>query len=141
MSSSLVIASAHVVVLINGLLYGQVSGFKWGSSTPRKEIYGIDSVEPYELAPTVTHLQGQLSLYRLIGDGGLEGKGIATHYADLPAEKYFRLQLVERRSDTILFQAESCCVESQEWNATARGQMTGTMSFRGLRWENEATKV
>lgn len=138
---SLIIAGAHVLCYINGRLYSQVSGLQWDSGTPKKEIYGIDSPEPFELAPTVGRLSGRLSLFRVVGDGGLQGPGIASRYIDLPAQKYFRLQLVERRGSTVIFEAEFCTVESESWSVPAKGLVTGTMNFKAINWANEVKPV
>ena len=135
--TALTLAGAHVVVYLNGRQYACVSGFSWNSSTPKKKIYGIDSMLPSELAPTTASITGQLQLYRLIGDGGIQGPGMAANFEAASREKYFTLQLIERRSDTCIFSAQYCSVESESWQAPAKGLITGTMSFSALSWTNE----
>jgi len=137
MSNSLTLAGAHVVVYVNSRVYAQVSGFTWSSTTPRKVIYELDSVIPAELAQTITSISGSLKLFRLIGDGGVQGPGMVAPFEDLSKERYFSLQLIERRSDTCIFSAGSCSVESESWSAEAKGLITGTMNFKALTWTNE----
>jgi hypothetical protein len=136
-----IVHGAAVVVLVNGVPFAEVSGFQFSSGTPGREIRGIDTIETLELAPISAGCTGQLSLYRQLGDGGIEGKGLSTNYGDLPALKYITIQLIDRRADLILFSADRCRVESQTWSVQTKGLMTGQMSFRALSWSNETRQA
>src|SRR5258708_7371859 len=103
MSRPKVIVGAHVICSINGRYLGQVSGFRFTSTTSKKAIVGVDSAQPYELAATVTRITGTLRLYRTLGDGGAEGVGLTPSLEEVPREKYFSILLTERGSDTVLF--------------------------------------
>lgn len=137
MGKSLIITGARVVAYINGQRFGRVTDFKFESATPRKPIYGLDSGEPYELAPQTTRITGSLGLYRTVGDGGIEGPGIVARFEDLPREKYFSLTLIERSSDKVIFRADNCAVMSQSWSVSIKGVMMGNFSFEALTWSNE----
>ena len=137
--ASLVVSGAKVVLYVNSRPFAQVSSFQWSSDTPSKEIRGIDSVQAIELAPTTAGANGQIGLYRLTGDGGLEGNGISAPYVDLPAQRYVRIQLIERTADMVLFEANFCRVEFQGWQVASKTLMTGTTRFRSLDCSNEAT--
>jgi len=134
-----IVVSAQVVCYINGKIYGKVTGFSFNSSTPKKEIRGIDSAEPYELAPTITSLSGTVNVLRLIGDGGIEGDQIGESFENVINERYFTLLLIERQRNTILFKADQCSVVSQSWDIPAKGICSGSISFIGITWQNEAT--
>ncbi len=135
------IPSAAVVLYINGNVYGAVSSFHWTSGTPLKAVNGIDSLLVQELFASSAGVQGNVGLYRITSSGGLEGAGIVANFDQLPSEKYFTLQLVDTRTDQILFQAQQCKVESQSWGVSVRELITGTMSFRGIAWENESNQA
>jgi hypothetical protein len=111
------------------------------SDSPRKQIRGIDSNIAYELAPTTSTLTGSLELYRLNNDGGIEGYQITVPFEDLPSEKYFSIQLINRKTDTTIFQADHCSVESQNWQTSAKGIVTGSVSFTAISWQNEFAKL
>lgn len=138
MSRSRLVTGAKVALYINGRPYAQVTSFRWDSLTPAKPIYGIDSGEPYELAPTTTRIAGNVGMVRLIGDGGLEGPGITHHFGDVPRGKYFSLTLVERGTDTTIFRADRCTATSQSWDVPNKGMVQGQMAFEALDWSNEA---
>jgi hypothetical protein len=95
-------------------------------------------MEPFELAPTVTKVEGSLSIYRQAGDGGAEGAGITVAFPDLPRELYFRVTVIDRRTQTILFNAPRCKVTGQSWEIPSRGHVTGTLNFTAATWTNEA---
>lgn len=137
MSRARTIVSAGVLLYVNNQPFGKVTGFKFSSDTPRDAIQGIDAVDPFELAPTVTRVKGSLELVRTIGDGGVEGAGLTTNFEALPQEKYFSIMLVERISDTVLFRADYCSVQSQSWEFRAKEMVHGSVEFEALSWSNE----
>lgn len=138
MSRSRLLPSAKVVLYLNGQAYAAVVAFKWGSATPRRAAYGIDSGQPYELIPLGTKIAGSMTLLRLIGDGGAEGAGITTQLENIPAEKYFSMALIERSTDTQIFRADRCSVTDQSWDVTSKAFVIGTVSWEALDWNNEA---
>ncbi len=132
------IPSAAVALFINGKLYGAVSSFTWTSATPLKAINGIDSLEAQELIHTSAAVSGSFGLYRITGSGGMEGVGVTTQFDKMSQERYFVLQLIDLRTDQILFQARSCKANSQTWSVAVKALVTGTLQFQGLTWENES---
>lgn len=137
MARAKVITGASVVLHLNGKPFGRVRAFQWSSDTPRAPKYGLDSTEPFELIPTTTRITGRISLYRTVGDAGAEGAGMTAPYEFLPKEKYFSLYLVERGSDTTIFEALYCSVVRQSWSAPEKGMVTGEIEFEALDWSNE----
>lgn len=141
MAASRLLTGARVILYINGRPYAAVISFKWDSATPKKAIYGLDSGEPYELAPGQTKITGTITLLRTIGDGGAEGAGMVAEFSDVPREKYFTLALVERLTDTQIFRADQCSVTNQGWDIPSKGTVTGSLSFEALTWNNEAVSL
>lgn len=138
MARSKIVVGAGLSVFVNGKIYGQVTSFKWDSSTPVKANYGIDSLMPYELANTATKVVGSMSLVRVHGDGGLEGRGVVAPLTHLELEKYFSVLVVDRLTGLDVFRADHCKVTAQSWQVAARGKMEGSFSFEGIQWTNEA---
>jgi hypothetical protein len=137
MARAKTVVSAGVVLYLNGKPYGRVREFFFDSATPRKPLYGIDSTEPFELIPTTTLVTGRIGLVRTVGDGGAEGAAMTTQVDAIPREKYFTLQLIERTSDTVIFEARYCSVTRQSWGAPEKGIVTGTVEWEALDWSNE----
>jgi hypothetical protein len=131
------ITGASVICYVNGKVLGRATGFSFQSVTPRRAIYGIDSCEPYELAPTQAKVSGTISVVRTIGDGGADG--MVADFEDLSRERYFSIALVERGSDRVFFQASACSLVSQLWSIPSKSHISGTLSFEALGWSNETT--
>lgn len=132
-----IVVGADIFVYVNGNRFSRVFNFSFQAQTPSREIGGIDTVEPLELAPTVSRCQGSIGMYRLHGDGGLEGAGITTPAAELPRRKYFSIMLIDRNTDTVLFRADRCWVDEQQWQFGTKVQAQGTAKFKALSWSNE----
>ena len=137
MARARVVVGAHIICYINGQPYGRISHFTFRSQTARKPLYGLDSMDPYELAVTQSKITGTMKIFRTVGDGGAEGAGISASFDDLPREKYFTVQLIDRGSDKVIFQAELASVVSQTWDIPAKGTISGTIEFEAISWENE----
>lgn len=140
MSRARTIVSANVICYINNKPYAQVTSFAFHSSTPREAINGVDSIDPFELAVNTTKVSGSIGLVRTLFDGGIEGAGLTTNFERLPQEKYFSVMLVERLSQRVLFRADYCSVNQQNWSLTAKGIMQGQVEFEALAWSNDSAE-
>jgi hypothetical protein len=141
MAVPLLLSGAKVVLYVNGNLFGKVSSFKYASATPRKKIRGVDSMVPFELGMTTNDINGTMTVYRLIQDGGAEGAGMVAPIVEIPREKYFSLILVDIASNTVIFEADYCSVEDQSWTFEARDLAKGQITFSALDYLNEVRPV
>lgn len=140
MAKSRIITAPKVKLLVNGKTYGRVTSFNWSSESPRSEKYGLDSMQAFELASTITRGSGNMTVLRLSADGGAEGAGITATYPDLSREKYFSVTMIEIGSEITIFQARRCALTSQSWNIQARGVMAGSLSFDFIDFSNETAR-
>lgn len=138
MTAAKTITGANILCYIDGRLYSRASSVSWNSATPHKPIMALDSVDPYELAVTTTHVTASMSVYRLHGDGGAQGAGMVPNYEDLPRGRYFTLILVDRMTNNTLFRMKNCVVNGESWSVPSRGIVTGSLSLEGITWDNEA---
>lgn len=141
MAKSHLLTGPRLILYVNGAPFAQAVSFEWDSQTPSKEVRGVDSMLPVELAPTTGAVSWNLSMIRLEDDGGVEGAGIQAPMLDLPSQLYFSMILVDRRTDVVVFQADRCRCDSQSWQAPAKGLLTGRASGRALDWNNEIRPV
>lgn len=139
MARSNVVVGAHVLCFINGILVGEAMSVDWSVTTENQEKRGIDSIMAYELAPTMAKVEGSVSLLRMHGTGGLEGRGIVAPFTHIPQEKYFSILLIDRGNGKTLHQADYCKVQRQSWNMAAKRLVTGQFSFIGIDNSNEIT--
>lgn len=138
MASSTLVASAKAIAYVNGRAWAPVVSIRWDVSTPGRGIPGLDVSTDIELAPSSSRVNGSMVVLRQVGDGGVEGAGLIPFSKDLPAGTYFSLALVDRLTDTLLFRADRCWINSQSWDTPSRSFMVGTINFTALDWNNEA---
>jgi hypothetical protein len=133
------ISGARILVVINGRLYGRCSGISWNPSAPKKPARAVDSPLVQEYMPTTVEVMGQMTVFRMIGDGGLEGAGIVAQQIDTSREKYCTIQLIERETDSTVLQINQATVHNQSWNATPKGLLVGSFTFSGIIFTNESS--
>jgi hypothetical protein len=136
MARSPLLTGAQVLCYINSRAFGRVADLGWTSDTPLEELRVVDVLEPVELIPQGVSVRGQLSIYRLRQDGGLQAAGMVATWADLTRQKYFSILVVDRVTDTVIFRADKCMVGSESWRF-GKGYVMGQVSFQGLGWSNE----
>lgn len=132
------LAGAALAIYINGEPFGIATGISWDSSAGRQAIYGIDSVTPFELAPGAQSIKANISCYRIRGDGGLEGRGVAAPDKKIALEKYIDILVLDRLTGLPILKINSAAVNSQRWSVNARGMLEGNFEIEGLDWENES---
>lgn len=134
---SKIVCSAHCFVFINGKRFGQASAVFWNSSTPSREIRGIDCIDAIELVTTTSSAGGSIAMYKVRADGGIQGVGMTQRSKYMPQGKYFTVAVIDRLSDTTIFRADRCRVESEEWGAPSKGFVSGNVHFKAIEQSNE----
>ena len=132
-----IISGSRVALFLNGHRFGRAISLEMSSDTSTHPIETIDDLLPAEIAPTRTRVRGTVRCYRLSGDGGIEGAGVTTQFANIPLQKYFSLTLKDLGTDRTIFQFDFCMVEQQSWAVVTKDLMSGQFSFTGMTWGNE----
>lgn len=130
------VVGAGVRCYINNRSFGRVADFSYSLGTPRKKLHGIDWLPPIELIQQSVDVDGEMTIYRLHKDGGAEAAGMVGTWPDLSREKYFSLVLIDRSTDTVIFQANQCSTTGQHWRI-GRGYVLGNIRFSGIQYNNE----
>ena len=68
--------------------------------------------------------------------GGIEGAGMMPTWQAATRGKYFSILIVDRITDTIIFESKKNSVIRQTWNIPTKGYVTGTIAFKGLLYGN-----
>jgi hypothetical protein len=136
MGMSRLFVGAHALVYINGKLYGRVAGVEVDSTTPHREVQPVDVLTPAELVPQAAKLAGNMSVFRIHGDGGIQATGMIPVWRNLTRGKYFSILITDRFSGTTFFRADACSCTRESWRI-GRGYVMGQISFKGLDWSNE----
>ena len=131
------VVGAQLIVLVNGARYAECTSFEFEHIIARAEIVGIDTNQPFEIAPKMVRFQANMGYMRRQGGGGAFGQGMAAPFSKTEQESYWSLLILNRRDQSILFRADQCMATNVRESAQARGRMTGSISFTGLAWSNE----
>lgn len=137
MANSRVIVGARVVAYLNGQIWGKVTGFSFDSVTNRKPIHTIDVQWAQELAATTVETTGTFTLLRLAQDGGAQGAQAVANQAYTSMEKYVSILIIDRATDTTLFQTNNAQITHEAWSCSARGRWEGSVAFSSILWINE----
>lgn len=137
MARSQILTGSKAKLFINDSILGKVTSFDYIIHTPKNEIKGLDSVEPFEEATTYVSISGSITVYKKLSDGGGAGIGVTTPVANLAQSKYFSLTLVEIPTETVIFQADRCSLESESWRYVAKGVVMGSLQFKAISYKNE----
>jgi hypothetical protein len=92
----------------------------------------------YALDPVAARVSGTISVLRLQGTGGLQGRGIVAPFEHLAREKYFALLIISRVTGKKVFQADFCKCTSESWSIVARQRVQGQFNFSAIESSNEA---
>ena len=137
MSISNLVTTPHCVCLINSVPFARCSGLTYDILSPRREVHGIDVLPPVELVPTSLSIHGTVQMYKIHFDGGNEASGLVATWNLLTKEKYFSLMVLDRVTDTVLVQADKCCVTNQSWVIQPRSFVIGTVAWTGIEYNND----
>jgi hypothetical protein len=138
---SKVLSGSALICYVNGQMYGKIDSFQYSDSTPHKSLGGVDIVLPIEIAPTTKRFTASMTVFRLRGDGGAEGGGLAGTGSNLSLERYFTFMIIDRLTDTVVFRSDYNKATSQNWTMNNKALVTGTIGFTGIVWSNEQANL
>lgn len=130
MPPSRIITGASAKLYINGKPYALVNSFNFSVSYVTKENRGLDFPLPFEIAPGMVSVTGQLSLERLAGKGGAKGAGLTVSLTDISRQKYCSILLIERQTRTTIFKADFCMTSNESWGVAVKGRLQGTLDVK-----------
>ncbi len=133
--------SAHCVAFINGSRRGDVIDFSWISNTPKKEERGIDEVEAVELSPTTASVEFQMTVWWKKAGGGARNAGVVANNPNISLEKYFTVLIVDRQTQTIVFRADHCSMESEEPSIVGKGLVASKWRVKALSWNDAVSPL
>lgn len=132
------VVGSQIKCYVNNRLFGICTGFEYTIDVGRKAIYGLDQITPFELAAGVYSVKGKMDFNKVRYDGGLEGRGLVASQDKMLLEKYIGIVLVDRVTDTVIFQADFATINNQSWEVKAKGIMTGSCTFEAIIYRNDA---
>lgn len=132
MAQSVVLKGAECKVYISGKIYSEVKSLRYTIDYGSKEIYGIDSQFPQEIAPGRVSVQGTISGVRVRLTGGLQGYEARVRINELLKSPYTSLRIKDRKSDTDLLWLPQMTVINETITIPAKGIVELSFTFKGI---------
>jgi hypothetical protein len=131
------IVGAHAVLYINGIPYAYVSELDPTITSPQKVLHGIDYLPPLDAAPGPLSYSVSAQVYRHRNSVGLEGDGLVPMWNKATRGKYFSAIIMDRLTQTILFESQRNLVVGQSWRI-GKGFVIGQVTWQGLGYTNDS---
>lgn len=125
-------SAAGTVCLINGQVFGIVTGLSYQLGSPRTEYRGLDSLVPFELGISSVSVSGTIQVLMLRENEGLEGRGITAGLRFVEQEPYFTMELQDRASGFSIMKIDDASMEVQGWQFAAKSLVSGSFTFKGI---------
>lgn len=132
MGQSVVLTGASCRLYIGGKAYPEVQQISYTLDYGEKEIFGIDSIFPQEIATTRISVQGSITGVRVKLSGGLQGKDIITNINKRVFAPYVSLEIRDRQSDMKLIFIPQCKVTTQTVRISSKRVVVLSFNFKGI---------
>lgn len=134
------IPGAAVKVKINGKTLSSIQSINWNIDYGTKQIYGIDSEFPQEIAMTKFSIKGNVSNVRLRFSEGLQGANAVPIISNMLGAKYNYIQILDRQSNKPLLEVDRAIISNQNYDVPTKGVVTFSFSFLGTIGREELEK-
>lgn len=135
--ANLLASGPRIFVYLNSTKLGRCNSFSFSPEVQHRDIYCLDSTEPFEIAVNRTSVSGRFGFWRTPGDGGVEGLAASAFFGQAVLQKYNTIRLVDRKTKLELVRIEKVVIAGQNWEAAVKELMRGTVQFRGILYQNE----
>lgn len=132
MARSISLKGAEVKLYISGKLYPEVRQLSYTIDYGEREIYGIDSPYPQEIATTRTSVQGSVSGVRIKYSGGLQGKGARPKINEILQGSYVAIRVQDRFTQQDILFLPQAKIVNESVNVTAKGMASLSFTFKGI---------
>lgn len=134
-----VLSGADALIFINGKGYGLASSQNIQINTPLMPSQTIDTHLPHEFMPSQGLVKVVFTVYRAITQGDWEGYRLASPMNQLPTQTPISIKVVNRKTQTVLWQFDNAVVERQTWAIMAQRLVQGEISLSARAISNDFT--
>ena len=135
---SKIMTGARAQIMINNVAVGLFSNCSWSIRQQKVPAYILGRYSPGEIVSTSQEpVEMRLTGFRVIGAGPYSVAG-AQHLKDLLYEADFSVQIIDRQTKEVIFNAEGCKVQGWNSGVQARGVSDLTVDIIGMIGEDES---
>ena len=117
---------------LNNRLIKECRSVSYEIERSHNRIYGIDSNFPQELAPEKTMVTGNLTLYNIQGDDGVQGYNLVPYINEILYQPYFTIRVEDRKNGKNLFYCPQAVVTREATSVQVKQYVITTVSFEGI---------
>jgi hypothetical protein len=137
MPFSTVVASHHLACYINGNILGLITDMQFTVDTDWRAETVIDTNVPVEMMPGQRRVRGSFGILRGRANGSLEALGMTSFARNMLKQKLFTIQLKDRLTGRVMFEAVKCAMQNQTWKASPKQVVTGSFTWEGIDYTND----
>ncbi len=132
MSKSVVLRGADCKLYLAGNLYSEVQNITYIIDYGEIEIFGVDSVNPQEIATTRITIQGTINGVRVRNSGGLQGSAARPYILESLYGPYISLRIKDRNSGEEIIYMPQIKVTREQMTIQAKGVVKLNFSFKAM---------
>ena len=132
-SQPVTLSSAAVAIYINDKPYNQAQSISWNISWGVKEIWGIDSPFPQEIADGRASISIRIQAVAIdYNQGGMQNYNATTLIGDILQAPYSALRVVNRKNGDTLLYVPNCRVSDESIDSTVKQSVKYSFTLKGL---------
>lgn len=131
MAVPIILTGAHIKIYINNQVYKTVQSISLTVDYGEQEIYGIDTLNAQEIAPTRLSVRGSVQGLRVKNSGGLQAQNIRPLFVDLLASPYISIRIQDRSTGEDILYIPQCKVSQESHVAATKSTYKMNFNFVG----------
>lgn len=121
MAQQLTLPSSAILLYINNVKYNPTLGLSFTVDYMEREVRGIDSPWPQELASTGVSVTGSVNGIRTVQSGGLQGGNLRPAFTEIAASPYISIRITDRISGEDIILLQNAKVTNENHTVNAKG--------------------
>lgn len=134
---SQVMTGAKAIFRLNGVQIAYASSVSYNENIQLEEVNTLDRIEVLEYAEVGYRVDLSCQSFR-VQNASVKQLGIMSRLAAILTQGVLTAEVIDRVSGSTILLMEGVKLESRATNVDARGVMTETWSFRGIKSSDEA---
>lgn len=128
----------RAIIKVNDKLFGFAFGVSINIKMDTEEIWTIDRVTPYELAPRKTIATGTIGLFHVPGRDPSRQNVHPSIFSFL-FHRYISIEISDQTTGETIFKTDKAMVVNRSQNIDVENLSTIRLEWVAIEWENEAT--
>lgn len=130
---------ARCILKLNGEILAFATGISWTITTAAEEVLTIDSYLPHELMPTRIQVNGNISGFRIPGNGP-GAKLIQPDSLSFLHQRYIDIEVMDSQSDNLIFKTNRALIVRRNESVRTGDMSQLSLDFTAIGFIDERTR-